>query len=57
MGLEALAEHISERSGVHSIDKIETLSRKSTIRTDLESLKPLRMFLVGLGADDLQNEW
>ena len=51
MGLEALADHISERSGVHGIDKIENFKEWYGNR-DLESLKPLRMFLVGLGADD-----
>ena len=54
MGLEALADHISERSGVHGIDKIEDFQEWYDNQGfgDLESLKPLRMFLVGLGADD-----
>ncbi|MDE2824174.1 MAG: hypothetical protein OXK79_11800, partial [Chloroflexota bacterium] len=36
---------------VHGIDKIENFKEWYGNR-DLESLKPLRMFLVGLGADD-----
>ena len=54
MDLGALAEHISERSGVHGIDKIENFQEWYVNRgfDDLGSLKPLRMFLVGLGVDD-----
>ena len=54
MGLEDLANHISERSGEHGIDKIDDLQEWYDDRGfgELESLKPLRMFLVGLGVDD-----
>ncbi len=54
MDLGVLAEHISGRSGVDGIDKIENFQEWYSNRgfDDLESLKPLRMFLVGLGADD-----
>ena len=55
MDLGALAEHISERSGTGGIDKIEDFQEWYYGRGlgELEeSLKPLRMFLVGLGADD-----
>ncbi len=53
MDLTDLAEYISERSGAHGIDKIEDFQGwYSQAFEELESLKPLRMFLVGLGADD-----
>ena len=54
MGLVVLADHISERSGEHGIEKIEDFQDWYIRRGfgELESLKPLRMFLVGLGADD-----
>ncbi len=54
MDLDALAEHISENSGVGGIDEIKNFQEWYDIRgfDDLGSLKPLRMFLVGLGADD-----
>ena len=53
-GLDVLAKHISEQSGTGGIEKIEDFSEWYDSRgfSDLESLKPLRMFLVGLGADD-----
>ena len=54
MDLDTLAKHISERSGAHGIDKIEDFQDWYTNDQrfeDLESLKPLRMFLVGLGVD------
>ena len=54
MALDDLAEHISERSGTGGIDKIEDFQEWYDGRGlgELEeSLKPLRMFLVGLGAD------
>ncbi len=55
MELGALAGHISERSGEHGISKIEDFEdRYSRLFPDLalDSLKPLRLFLVGLGVDD-----
>ena len=54
MDLPDLANHISERSGEHGIDKIEDFQDWYSNRGfgELESLKPLRMFLVGLGTDD-----
>jgi len=53
MDLNDLADHISEKSGAHDIDKIENFQEwYSESFGELESLKPLRMFLVGLGADD-----
>ena len=54
MDLSALAEHIAEGSGAHGIEEIEDFQEWYVNRGfgDLESLKPLRMFLVGLGADD-----
>ncbi len=53
MDLTDLAEYISERSGAHGIDKIEDFQGwYGQAFEELESLKPLRMFLVGLGADD-----
>ncbi len=54
LDLNALAEHISEKSGAHGIAKIDNFQEwySSEGFGELESLKPLRMFLVGLGADD-----
>ena len=54
MNLDALANRISKGSGAHGIDKIENFQEWYDRRGfgELESLKPLRMFLVGLGADD-----
>ena len=55
LDLDTLAAHISERSGMDGIDKIEDLREWYDVRGfgELEeSLKPLRLFLVGLGADD-----
>ena len=54
MDLGALADHISERSGVGGIDEIEDFQEWYDGRGfgELESLKPLHMFLVGLGVDD-----
>ena len=49
-----LADHIAERSGKCGIDRIEDFEdwySKRFPEQDLEALKPLRMFLVGLGAD------
>ena len=55
MELGALAEHISERSGEHGIAKIDDFEEWYNQRFDeqsMEALRPLRLFLVGLGADD-----
>ena len=54
MGLDALAEHISERSGVGGTDEIQDFQEWYDNQGfgNLDSLKPLRMFLIGLGADD-----
>ena len=50
-----LAEHITANSGVGGIENIDDFEEWYTQNTEaegLESLKPMRMFLVGLGADD-----
>ena len=53
LDLDTLASHISERSGMGGIEKIENFQEwYSQSFGELESLKPLRLFLVGLGADD-----
>ena len=53
MELTALAEYISDRSGEHGIENIEDFQKwYSRDFGELESLKPLRLFLVGLGTDD-----
>ena len=55
MELGALAEHISERSGEHGIAKIEDFEEWYSQEfgdQGLEAMRPLRLFLVGLGADD-----
>ncbi len=54
MELTDLASHISERSGTHGIEEIDDFEDWYTSQdfVGLESLKPLRLFLVGLGADD-----
>ena len=53
MDLAELADYISERSGQHGIEKIEDFEEwYSQDFGELDSLKPLRLFLVGLGADD-----
>ena len=53
MDLDALADHISQKSGSQGIDKIDDFKSwyADEGTGDLESLKPLRMFLVGLGVD------
>ena len=54
MDLDDLANHISQRSGSYGIDKIEDFQNwyiDDLGFEDLELLKPLRMFLVGLGVD------
>ena len=57
LDLTDLAEHISENSGKHGIDKIDDFpdwygNQEFEGSESLESLKPLRMVLVGLGVDD-----
>lgn len=53
MDPDALAGHIAEQSGQHGIDEIEDFSDWYDRKFGpLESLKPLRLFLVGLGVDD-----
>ena len=55
MELGALAEHISERSGEYDITKIDDFEEwynQQFPGQGLATLKPPRMFLVGLGADD-----
>ncbi len=52
MDLVDLANHISESSGAHGIDEIEDFKEwYGQDFGELESLKPLRMFLVGLGVE------
>ncbi len=51
----ALAEHIAANSGVGGIDRIEDFEEWYGENTDgqgLDSLRPLRLFLIGLGADE-----
>ena len=53
MELDDLAVHIAGGSGVYGIEKIEDFQEwYGQEFGELESLKPLRLFLVGLGADD-----
>ena len=57
MELDALASYISEKSGSHGIDRIDDFpdwygQQEFEDSESLESLKPLRMVLVGLGVDD-----
>ena len=55
MDLDVLARHISERSGRNHIDKIEDFEDwygQIFEEGELEALKPIRMFLIGLGVDD-----
>ena len=55
MDLDDLVNHISDKSGAHGIDKIDNLREWYTENWEeesLDSLRPLRMFLVGLGVDD-----
>ncbi len=51
MPLDDLAGYISARSGAHGIDEIQDFEDWYSF-DELDSLKPLRLFLVGLGADD-----
>ncbi len=55
MGLEDLASLISENSGTRGIDEIEDFEEwysQNSNSGELEAIKPIRMFLVGLGVDD-----
>ncbi len=53
MDLDALADHISKKSGDHGIEEIANFQEwYSAEFGELDSLKPLRLFLVGLGTDD-----
>ncbi len=55
MELGALAKHISERSGQHGVRKFENFEEwynQEFGDQGLDALRPLRLFLVGLGADD-----
>ena len=50
-----LSEHITANSGVGGIESIDDFEEWYTQNTEaegLESLRPMRMFLIGLGADD-----
>ena len=50
----ALAEHIASHSGVGGIERIEDFEEwygENTEGQSLDSLRPLRLFLIGLGAD------
>jgi len=51
--LESLVDHISKHSGQHDIEKIDFKEwyGQEFAEQDLESLRPLRMCLVGLGVD------
>ena len=52
MDMDALASHISDRSGEHGIEQIDDFQEwYGRDFGGLEGLRPLRMFLVGLGAD------
>ena len=51
----ALAEHIAANSGVGGIENIDDFEEwygENTEAQSLDSLRPLRLFLIGLGADD-----
>ena len=55
MGVDRLAAYIAERSGAGGIKKIDEFEQWHTENSgadSLDALLPLRMFLVGLGADD-----
>lgn len=50
-----LAQHIAANSGVGGTEKIDNFEKwhnENTEAESLDSLRPLRLFLVGLGADD-----
>jgi len=51
----ALAEHIAASSGVGGIERIEDFEEwygENTEGQSLDALRPLRLFLIGLGADE-----
>ena len=53
MTMDELSVHISQNSGAHGIEEIEDF--REWYAQDiggLESLKPMRLFLIGLGTDD-----
>ena len=54
MGLSELAEYISPNPGADGVDAIKDFRAWYVRKFDMEldGLKPIRMFLVGLGADD-----
>lgn len=55
MDLDTLVNHISDNSGKRGIDRIDDFEEwyiKNLGFDSLDSLRPLRMFLVGLGVDD-----
>ena len=55
MDMDALASHISKQSGkkdIAEIDDFEEWYGENTEFESLDSLKPLRLFLVGLGVDE-----
>ena len=53
MSTDDLSKHIMQNSGEHGIDKIEDFQEWYAHGFgELESLKPMRLFLVGLGTDD-----
>ena len=55
MALDDLADYISERSGTHGIEKIDDFASwhlEHTGAESLDTLRPMRLFLIGLGADD-----
>ena len=55
MDLDTLADYISQKSGNRGIQKIEDFHdwySQTFEGEELKSLKPIRMFLVGLGVDD-----
>ena len=53
MGLSDLADHISENSGWGGVKEIEDFEAwYNSDYGELDNLKPLRLFLVGLGVDD-----
>ena len=52
-GVDGLAKHIADSSGEGGIDKIDDFEEWHAGKAaSLDALLPLRMFLVGLGADD-----
>ena len=55
MDIGDLADYISEKSGAHGIERIddfESWHLEHTGAESLDTLRPMRLFLVGLGTDD-----